>query len=274
VSLASLSIDSPLLDPDTIIAVCGDERGLHAEPPPRGWPAPGGFFRPAFTGLPADGACIAPPSAGSVRFKIRVANSEGRRRSASYLIQRMYAWRGYKATGPQAAPNRVTLVASDGDHALATISIGFDSTDGLLVDDLYHDEIQSLRADKARICEFTKLAVDRNEQSREVLAMMFHIAYMYARRLHRCTDLLIEVNPRHVRFYRAMLGFEVLGPERSCPRVNAPAVLLRLRLEHAQEQLARYGGHRELAATVRSLYPLGFSAEEENGICGRLRELA
>ena len=69
--------------------------------------------------------------------------------------------------------------------------------------------------------------------------MMFHIAYMYARRLHRCTDILIEVNPRHVRFYRSMLGFEVLGPERTCPRVNAPAVLLRLRLDHAQEQLAR-----------------------------------
>ena len=29
------------------------------------------------------------------RFKIRLANSEGRRSNASYLIQRRYAWRGY-----------------------------------------------------------------------------------------------------------------------------------------------------------------------------------
>ena len=48
---------------------------------------------------------------------------------------------------------------------------------------------------------------------------------------------------------------------------------VRLQLDYAQEQLARFGGHRELAAKVRSLYPLGFSAEEENGICGRLRDL-
>lgn len=272
-SLASLSMDdTALLDPDTIIAVCEDEQGLHAEPPGGHWPARGGFTRPGFSGVPVASAGAAPPSTGAARFKIRLANTEGRRSSASYLVQRMYAWRGYKASGPRVAPNRVTLVAGD-DNALATISIGFDSPDGLLVDDLYHDEIESLRASGGRLCEFTKLAVDCSDRSREVLAMMFHIAYMYARRLHRCTDILIEVNPRHVRFYRSMLGFEVLGPERTCPRVNAPAVLLRLRLDHAQEQLARYGGHRELAATVRSLYPLGFSPAEENGICGRLQEL-
>jgi hypothetical protein len=76
-----------------------------------------------------------------------------------------------------------------------------------------------------------------------------------------------------VRFYRAMLGFEVAGGERTCPRVDAPAVLLRLRLSYAQEQIARYGGHRELATSMRSLYPLGFSPAEEDGIVGRLREL-
>lgn len=103
--------------------------------------------------------------------------------------------------------------------------------------------------------------------------MMFHIAYMYARRFARCTDLLIEVNPRHVRFYRAMLGFEVLGEERTCARVDAPAVLLRLDLGYCERQIARFGGRRELATAVRSLYPLAFSRREEDGICGRLQEL-
>ena len=37
--------------------------------------------------------------------------------------------------------------------------------------------------------------------------MLFHIAYIFARRMHDRTDLLIEVNPRHVRFYERMLGF-------------------------------------------------------------------
>lgn len=206
-----------------------------------------------------------------VRFGIRLANSEGQRSTASYLIEKRYAWRGYAASGPKPAPNRVTLVASDAERALATITVGFDSDQGLVVEDLYRDAIAELREAGAALCEFTKLAVDSAEQSREVLAMMFHVAYMYARRIHHCTDLVIEVNPRHVRFYERMLGFVVFGPARHCPRVGAPAVLMRLDLAHAQEQIARFGGHRELAGSVRALYPLFFSPDEEDGIVGRLR---
>ena len=243
-------------NPDTIVAISEDDEGLCAVPP----------------GIPETPKRRSVAHA-PVRFKIRLANSDGRRSSASYLIQKMYSWRGYSASGPQAAPNRVTLIASDADKPLATISVGFDSDEGLVVDDLYKPEIEQLRANGGRLCEFTKLAVDRNEQSKEVLAMMFHIAYMYARRIHGCTDLVIEVNPRHVKFYERMLGFKAYGPERVCPRVGAPAVLLWLDLRHAQEQITRYGGHRELAANVRSLYPFFFSADEEDGIVGRLRAI-
>lgn len=241
----------------------------------------------------ADGLCAELPLAPAVdnpqvlrklhdtpeRFRIRLANSEGRRSAASYLIHKRYSWRGYMSADGAASnaatarPHAVTLVANDHDKALATISVGFDSPDGLLVDTLYGEEVERLRLDGARLCEFTKLAVETGERSREVLAMIFHIAYMYARRLHDCTDLLIEVNPRHVRFYRAALGFEVCGPERMCPRVHAPAVLLRLDLAHCERQIELFGGHRELAPKMRSLYPLAFSPEEEAGICGRLRQL-
>lgn len=246
-----------MLSPDTIVAVAEDDEGLWAMPP----------------GTPATRKARSVPGT-PVRFKIRLANSEGRRSSASYLIQKMYAWRGYAASGPQRAPNRVTLVASDAEKALATITVGFDSPDeGLVVEDLYGEEVRRLRATGSRLCEFTKLAVDRNEQSKEVLAMMFHIAYMYAHRMHGCSDLLIEVNPRHVRFYQRMLGFTACGEERLCPRVGAPAVLLWLDLAHAERQIAAYGGHRELAGKVRSLYPFFFSADEESKIVRRLHAI-
>jgi len=110
-------------------------------------------------------------------------------------------------------------------------------------------------------------------RSRAVLAAIFHIAYIYAHRIRACTDLLIEVNPRHVRFYRAMLGFEKYGQQRMDPRVSAPAILLRLDLSHAEAQIAKFGGHGELADQVRLLYPLFFSPQEESGIEGRLRSL-
>lgn len=254
------SPDHQMAFPDTIIAVSEDSEGLCAIPP---------ITPTAQTAIKPRSLAEAP-----VRFKIRLANDEGRRSAASYLIQKMYGWRGYAASGPQAAPNRVTLMASDLEKTLATITVGFDSPkEGLMVEQLYPEEIAQLRANGARVCEFTKLAVDRNEQSREVLAMMFHIAYMYARRIHRGTDLVIEVNPRHVRFYERMLGFSPLGAERMCPRVGAPAVLLWLDLEYAAEQIAAYGGLRDKAGKVRSLYPFFFSAAEEEGITARLRAI-
>lgn len=212
-------------------------------------------------------------SAGQARFRIRLASSEGQRSTASYLIHKMYGWRGYSASAPRAVPSGITLVASDAERALATISIGFDAQKGLVVEQLYPDEIRQLRDEGAVLCEFTKLAVDGADRSREVLAMIFHIAYMYSRRLNRCTDLVIEVNPRHVRFYERMLGFVQLGPEKLCPRVGAPAVLMRLQLEHAQEQIARFGGRRGSGVSSRTLYPYFFSPEEENGIVGRLLTL-
>jgi hypothetical protein len=207
------------------------------------------------------------------RFKIRLANTEGRRSTASYLIERRYAWRGYQVPASESAPNLITLAAFDKDQPIATITVGTDSPTGLVVEKLYPDEVRALRAPGVRLCEFTKLAVDNMVRSKAVLAAIFHIAYIHARQLRQATDLLIEVNPRHVKFYYSLLGFEVLGNERIDPRVSAPAVLLRLDLSYAESEIAHWGGHRELASETRLLYPLFFSPGEANGIEGRLRTL-
>ncbi len=207
-------------------------------------------------------------------FKVRLADNEGRRNTASMLVKKMYTWRGYKiAWHAKQTPNRITLVASHGTAPMATISIGFDAGDGLLVDDLYKEEIDVLRNAGARVCEFTKLAVDGATRSKRVLATLFHIAYIYSHKMNGFSDLFIEVNPRHVRFYEQMLGFRVFGPERQSARVSAPAVLLRLEFAYLAEQLARFGGRPDLARTEKSLYPYGFSEAEERGVMGRLAKL-
>lgn len=207
-------------------------------------------------------------------FKVRLADNDGRRSTASMLVKKMYAWRGYKiAWHAKHQPNRITLVASHGTSPMATISIGFDSADGLLVDDLYKEEIDQLRDEGNRACEFTKLAVDGAIRSKRVLATLFHIAYIYSHRMNGFTDLFIEVNPRHVRFYEQMLGFTRFGPERMNARVNAPAVLLRLDFSHAADAITRFGGQPETAKTEKSLYPYFFSEGEEKGIMGRLNKL-
>lgn len=205
-------------------------------------------------------------------FKIRNADSSGRRSSASVLIQRRYASRGYIASDlpEEAEPQRITLVASDAEVIIGTITIGFDSPAGLNVDETFGPETDALRAERRNICEFTKLAVDNVSKSKRVLASLFHVAYIYAHRLMGFDSLLIEVNPRHVRFYEAMLGFKVLTGQRQNPRVNAPAVLMCLDFGYVQEQIANLGGRPELSLEVRSLYPYFLSIGEEANIVGRL----
>ena len=120
------------------------------------------------------------------------------------------------------------------------------------------------------VCEITQLAVDENVRSKKVLASIFHMAYIYAHQIYKCSDILIEVNPRHVLFYEKMLGFKPFGQQKICPRVNAPAVLLRVETNYVEMQIAKFGGKMESAADEKSLYPYSFSKMDEIGIANRL----
>ena len=206
-------------------------------------------------------------------FKIRSADSEGQRTLASILINRMYASRGYRSSSlpGRPPPERITLLACEQDSVIGTITVGFDSPAGLHVDDPFGRETRRLREQGRRMCEFTTLAMDSVVRSKRVLASLFHVAYIFAHRMMGYDSLLIEVNPRHVRYYERMLGFRVIGEQRLNRRVNAPAVLLCLDFSHAQNQIARVGGCPALAQHDRSLYPYFFSVEDEAGIVGRLK---
>ena len=206
------------------------------------------------------------------QFKIRVVDNAARRTRASELIQRRYAWRGYSASPLEGRDfGRVTLSACVENSTVATITAALDSPQGLYVSRLYPDEVRALRAEGRTLCEFTKLAVDESVRSHAVLGAIFHVAYMYVKNLHQCTDVLIEVNPRHVKFYQRMLGFKRVGGERLDPEVNAPAVLMRLDLSHSASEIKRLGGRRQATAGERSFYPYFFAPDEADQIVGRLR---
>lgn len=204
-------------------------------------------------------------------FKIRLAHSTERMNSASMLVQRRYASRGYLASDVRKDPERITLMAFQDDNVIGTLTLGLDSQNGLLVEDLYKSEIDQLRAEGRKVCELTKLAIDQSRGSKRVLASLFHIAYIYGRVMQQHTDVVIEVNPKHVAFYKRLLGFKEFGSERLCSRVNAPAVLLRLELEYVDQQIELLGGSAE-TGRERSLYPYFFSRVDETGITHRLTE--
>ncbi|WP_429201288.1 GNAT family N-acetyltransferase [Massilia sp. UYP11] len=189
------------------------------------------------------------------------------------LISRMYAWRGYTGNHqPGSDPNRITLTATDKGDVVGTLSIGIDSEVGLMADEIFRDELDAHRRRGARLCEFTKFAFDPSVRSKTALANVFHLAVIYARDMHGCTDIVIEVNPRHRRFYERMLGFRKEGELKTNPRVDAPAYLLRVNLQYVTEQIARFGGTYAADGETeeRSFYPYFFSPREERGIINRL----
>jgi len=207
-------------------------------------------------------------------FRIRLADTETGRNSASMLINKMYAWRGYgSAHQVKVSPSRITLTASDQEQVIGTVTLGIDSEEGLLADEIFKPEIDARRRAGAKICELTKLAFDPDIRSKLALASLFHIVFIYGRRIHGCTELFIEVNPRHRRFYETMLGFKRQCETRMNPRVNAPAVLLWLDIAYVEEQIEKYGGTSDHPGANRSLYPYFFSPREEAGIHRRLASL-
>lgn len=202
---------------------------------------------------------------------VRLADSGTDRNSARMLINRMYAWRGYGDDHKiPVAVTHSTFTASDDNDVIGTITLGVDSAAGLAADAIFKEEIDVFRsAPGAKVCELTKLAFDAAIPSKPLLASLFHIVFIYGRRRHNCTDLFIEVNPRHRRFYEAMLGFKAIGDVKTNKSVDAPAQLMWLAVSDIRAHIDTHAGHQD-ASSNRSLYPFFFSRREEAGIYARL----
>lgn len=202
---------------------------------------------------------------------VRLADSPRARSSARMLINRMYSWRGYGNRHQlSVAATHTTFTASDEDQVVGTITLAVDSSAGLAADRIFRDEIDVFRAAPgAKVCELTKLAFDAEVPSKPLLASLFHIVFIFGQRRHDCTDLFIEVNPRHRRFYEIMLGFRAIGELKINASVAAPSQLMWLKVadirQHIDRHTARQGGR-----AGRSLYRFFFSPREEDGIYARL----
>ena len=203
-------------------------------------------------------------------FQLRLANSHGRQAESSELVQRMYAWRGYKHAAGRAVQlaNEATLQTCQGEEVFGTLTVRYDSEGGLAADALYRTELDHYRNTGTRLAEVTRLAVDPARGSKELLGALFHGAYVFCGPVGSVTDVFIEVNPRHVAFYQRMMHFQQAGEAKICPRVDAPAVLLHAKIAYIGEQAAAHGGKDPQGE--RSLYPYFCSPEEEAELVRRI----
>lgn len=168
------------------------------------------------------------PDTSAANLTVRVAETANDRLAAAALVARRYAWRGYPypSKPTQDLANQLTLVVWSEDDAVATLTLRRDSAEGLLSETLYQNEVDTLRQAGSVLCEVTRLATDCDDDNRLVLATLFRAAHHYGRTRFGATDAVIEVNPRHARFYQREFRFQRIGNVRHCPRVDAPAVLL------------------------------------------------
>jgi hypothetical protein len=197
------------------------------------------------------------------------------RRVARALVGQRYAQRGYltNACANDGEQHLLTLSAMADQHTVGTLGIRFDSRSGLNADSVFSAEVEALRVRGLELCEFTQLALDVDVPSKKVLAALFHTAYIHAHFLQGAQMLVIEVNPRHVAYYRRMLGFKVCSEARLNTRVQAPAVLLSLDFSFVESQVQRFGGQPAMASVARTLYPFFFSPSEESQMVADLRRM-
>lgn len=191
------------------------------------------------------------------------------------LVERRYAHRGLAVTRENYTSRKqdgdVVCTAREGEAIVGTLSVRFDGDCGLHADLLFKAELDEWRTAGVRICEFGGLATDKHSREpRSVLAHIFHLGYLHAHRRAGCERLVIEVNPRHVGFYRRCLGLAPMTAARHNPRVNAPAVLMSIDLREVREQISLWGGRPDAVASARSLYPLFWDEATEASMLGRL----
>jgi len=185
-----------------------------------------------------------------VRNHVEVAFAHTREsvRETDELVQRQYLSRGYRVQENETADDpaacdrpRHVLLARRGGRAVGTVTLGLDSPAGLLVEDSSPQPIAVARAEGKRLGEVIRFAVDEATDSKSVLAALFNVLHGLMV-LHRLDDAYIEVNPRHVSFYRRAFCFKVAGEPSVCPRVGAPSVLLCLPVNELSAKITQLEG--------------------------------
>lgn len=252
------------------------EAGVHLGASPSGFEIFGDISREEFPDLstaPLD------PTVANVHqnpdvFRVRVARPRTVQDEASVLVQRRYESRGYQVAPTVADPSLYTFAAYDSGTLVGTLGVRLDSPAGLKIEQLYGEEVEQLRARGLRLTEFTRLAVAESAASKEVLGALFHTAVLFSHIVRGCTNVAIEVNPRHVAFYRRVLFFKPLGPERHLDRVGAPAVALLLEFPRLMNALDEHFAKPDWRERAGSFFAHWFSPHDAEGILGRLHRLS
>jgi hypothetical protein len=212
---------------------------------------------------------ISPPE-----FTIKVANTLEERECVFQLAYKIYLEKGYVNQNSQewlvqsydANPETVILIVQDQNKKIAgSLTLVFSESTKLPAEKIYDQEIKSLKHQGEKMVEISRLVISHEyRNSKDVLRLLINYLSIYSYHVKNYSSLVIQVNPRHKTYYKALLNFEEIGTEKSCPSVqNAPAVLLHLSLKKYQSEVYRLANLPEQNKKERSLYAQFLKPEQE-----------
>lgn len=193
------------------------------------------------------------------KVDFRVARTKEELEGAAELVYKEYAKKGYiknsnsklRLTIHNAHPQTTTFVATAGKEVIATTTVILDSPVGLPMDDIYHQELNQLRAGGKKICEISMLACD-TELFRNGVSMMlnskklFLVFFLFKHILDYTKEFLkldficITIHPKHKITYDFLL-FKDMGELKIYDEVNsAPAIAKYINLNTVERESKKH----------------------------------
>ncbi|HSV42956.1 MAG TPA: hypothetical protein VLJ10_00230 [Candidatus Bathyarchaeia archaeon] len=193
--------------------------------------------------------------------KYRVARTRSELEQAYRLVYLEYLNQGYVSPSSSglrmsihnALPGTTTFVAVVDEAVTATATVIPDSPLGFPMDELYAEELRSLRDRGARLCEVSMLASsmdlfsDRvplmlNAKKMFLVFFLFRHIFDYVKLLLDVDYICITVNPKHANTYDTLLFQDLGGGLKFYGKVNgAPAVAKYLDVKSVDRQCVAAG---------------------------------
>lgn len=218
-----------------------------------------------------------------VDFSIKIANHLEERDAAFRLAYQVYLEKGYIKENyheklvrnyDKDSETIVLIVQDKQKNVVGSATIVFDDNSKLPADKVYSEELNDIRKNQQGIAELSRLVISNGHRnSKEILVLLFNYVAIYITQVKKCNGLVVEVNPRHKNYYKALLSFDELGKEKPCPQVqNVAGVLLYLPAVKYQKIIHQKETSPMSEKRERSLYPYFLNSEQESLVAYYLRK--
>ena len=211
----------------------------------------------------------------SPQFTIKIANTLAEREAVFQMGYQIYLDKGFIKPNEQKwmvqdydfdEETTILIVQDQNKNLAGSLTMVFDGSSRLPAEKIYGKELKELKNSGERMVELSRLVVNPEyRNAKEILVLLFNYLAIYSYHIKNYTSLVVEVNPRHKDYYKALLNFDEIGIEKECPMVqNAPAVLLHLPLNRYQSEVLRCKNQDTVNKKERSLYYSFLKPEQES----------